>query len=97
GRTDRAVEEFQHGIALAEAIGENRVLALLNTLLAIVQAKQGHYDEALRIATTNLERAASIGLLYTHFEALRGLADVQFQRAQSGLYEGALDEAERVC
>jgi tetratricopeptide (TPR) repeat protein len=97
GQTDRAVEEFQHGIALAEAIGENRVLALLNALLAIVEAERGKYDDALRIATTNLEHAAAIGLLYTHFEALRGLAEVHFRRAQSGLYEGALAEAERVC
>lgn len=97
GETERAAEEFQQGIALAEAIGENRVLALHNAMLAIVQAKLGHYDQALRTATTNLAHAVSIGLLYTHFEALRCLADVRFQRAQSGMYEGELDEAERLC
>jgi tetratricopeptide (TPR) repeat protein len=97
GRTDRAFEEFQHGIALAEAIGENRVLVLHKAMFAIVQAKLGQYDQALKTATTNLAQAAAIGLLYTHFEALRGLADVHFKRALSGMYEGELDEAERVC
>ncbi|HEY2961238.1 MAG TPA: protein kinase [Pyrinomonadaceae bacterium] len=97
GRTERAVEEFEHGIALAETIGEKRVLSLLNANLAIVQARLGQYDKALQTARTNLESAASIGLLYTHFESLRGLADVYFQRALSGGYEGELEDAERVC
>jgi tetratricopeptide (TPR) repeat protein len=97
GDTQRAIREFEHGIELGESIGEKRVLALLNTNLAIAQAKMGQFDKALQIATTNLERAAAIGLLYTHFEALRGLADVHFKRAQSGMFEGALDEAEDFC
>jgi tetratricopeptide (TPR) repeat protein len=111
-RVERAVEEFQRGAALAETIGEKRVLVLLNTGLAIALATLGDFDKALRTATANLESAASIGLLYTHFEALRGLAEVHFRRAQSGRddggrdisgrdeagsYEGAIDEAERVC
>jgi len=96
-RVERAVEEYQRGVALAETIGEKRVLALLNACLAIALAKLGEYDKALRTAKANLESAASIGLLYTHFEALRGLAEVHFRRAQSGKYEGALEEAERVC
>jgi tetratricopeptide (TPR) repeat protein len=94
---ERAVDEFQRGVALAETIGEKRVLALLNASLAIALAKFGDYDKALQTATTNLASAASIGLLYTNFEALRGLAEVHFRRAQSGKYEGALDEAERLC
>ena len=73
------------------------MLALLNANLAIAQAKLGQYDQALQTATTNLERAAAIGLLYTHFEALRGLADVRYKRALSGMYEGELDQAEDVC
>jgi tetratricopeptide (TPR) repeat protein len=97
GRPEQAVDEYQHGVALAELLGEKRVLALLNAGLATAQAELGQYDKALQTATTNLEAAASIGLLYTHFEALRGLAQVHFRRAQSGLFEGALDEAERVC
>jgi tetratricopeptide (TPR) repeat protein len=96
-RVERAVEEFQSGAALADMIGEKRVLVLLNAGLAIALAKLGDYDQALEIATTNLESAVAIGLLYTHFEALRGLAEVHFRRAQSGMFEGALDEAERVC
>ena len=97
GETERAVQEFEHGIELGESIGEKRVLALLNANLAIAQAKLGQYDKALQIATTNLEHAAAIGLLYTHFEALRGLADVRFKRALSGMFEGELDQAEDVC
>ena len=97
GRTERALAEYEHGIALAETIGEKRVLCLLNASLAIVQARLGQHDKALQTAQTNLESAASIGLLYTHFEALRGLADVHFQRARSGGNEGALDRAEDVC
>lgn len=94
---EQAAKEFQNGIALADAIGEKRVLSLLNAHLAITQAKMGQYEKALQTANTNLERAASIGLLYTHFESLRCLADVRFQRALSGVYGGELDEAERVC
>jgi tetratricopeptide (TPR) repeat protein len=97
GETERAIEEFEHGVALGESIGEKRVLSLLNANLAIAQAKLGQYDKALQTATANLERAAAIGLLYTHFEALRGVADVHFKRASSGMYEGALDQAEDVC
>ncbi|HSD45483.1 MAG TPA: protein kinase, partial [Pyrinomonadaceae bacterium] len=97
GDTERAIREFEHGIELGESIGEKRVLALLNTNLAIAQAKSGQFDKASQTATTNLEHAAAIGLLYTHFEALRGLADVHFQRALSGMYEGALDQAADVC
>jgi tetratricopeptide (TPR) repeat protein len=96
-QVERAVDEYQHGVALAESIGEKRVLSLLSANLAIGQARLGHYDKALQTATTTLECAASIGLLYTHFESLRGLADVHFRRAQSGMFAGALDEAERVC
>ena len=94
---ERAAAEFQHGIELGEAIGEKRALALLNANLAVVQAKLGQYDKALQTATTNLTNAAAIGLLYTHFEALRGVAAVHYERALSGEYEGELEEAERVC
>jgi tetratricopeptide (TPR) repeat protein len=94
---ERALDEFQHGAALAETIGEGRVLALLNATLSISLATLGEYEKALQTATTNLESAASIGLLYTHFEALRGLAEVHFRCAQSGMYPGALEEADRIC
>lgn len=94
---ERAADEFQHGIDLGEAVGEKRALVLLNGNLAIVRAKLGQYDEALQTATTNLKNAAAIGLLYTHFEALRALAEIYYVRAQSGAYAGELAEAERVC
>ena len=97
GQPERAVQEYQAGIALSEAIGEKRALALLNANLAITEATLGQYDHALKTATTNLERAVSIGLLYTHFEALRALAEVHYRRSLSKAYEGALEEAERVC
>jgi tetratricopeptide (TPR) repeat protein len=95
-RVEGAVDEYRHGVTLAELIGEQRVLVLLNANLAISMAKLGQHDEALQIALLNRDRAASIGLLYTHFESLRGLAHVHYQRAQSGI-AGALDEADRVC
>ena len=94
---DRAVEEYQRGVALAEIIGEKRVLVLLNTNLSIALAKLGEYDKALETASRNVGSAVAIGLLYTHFEALRSLAEVHFRRAQSGLFPGALEDAERVC
>jgi tetratricopeptide (TPR) repeat protein len=96
-RVEQAVEEYERGIALGEMIGEKRVLALLNATLAISLATLGEYKKALDTATTNLESAVAIGLLYTHFEALRGLAEVHFRCAQSGKFDGALEEAERVC
>ena len=97
GQSERATEELRAGIALAEAIGEKRVLSLLNASLAITLASLGQYDKALENATANLDRATSISLLYSHFEALRSLAYVHYRRGLSGTYEGELDEAERVC
>ncbi len=97
GELERAAEEFQHGIDLSEAIGEKRALVLLNGNLSTVRASQGQYDKALQTAKANLTNAAAIGLLYTHFEALRCVADVHYKRALSGVYEGELDEAERFC
>ena len=89
GQVDQAEQEFLDGIMLAESIGENRVLSLLRPSLAITQAIQGHYDKALQTASANLERS-SPRLIYTHFEALRALAEVHLRRAE-------LDDAERFC
>src|SRR5215217_3919561 len=47
GQIERAEQEFADGIALAEAIGENRVSCLMRSSLAIAQAMQGRLDEAL--------------------------------------------------
>jgi ATP/maltotriose-dependent transcriptional regulator MalT len=89
GELERAEQELLDGIAIAEAIGERRVLALLRPSLAIVQVMQGRKDEALQTASSNLEQS-SASLLYTHFEALRALAEVRLRRDE-------LAEAEDVC
>ena len=88
-RLERAEQEFLDGLAIAEAIGERRLLSLLRPNLAIAQVKQGRKDEALQTALTSLEQS-SPSLLYTHFEALRCLAEVRFRRDE-------LVEAEEVC
>jgi tetratricopeptide (TPR) repeat protein len=88
-QTQRAEKEFLDGIALAEAIGENRALSLLRPNLAVAQAAQGRFDEALQTASTSLQRS-SRNLHYSHFEALRCLATVRFRRNE-------LNEAERLC
>ena len=89
GQIDRAEKEFLDGIALAEAIGENRALNLLRSSLAVVQAKLGRHDEALKTATDSLARS-SPNLVYTYFESLRCTAEVHRLRNE-------LDEAERIC
>jgi tetratricopeptide (TPR) repeat protein len=89
GQIERAEQEFLAGIALGESIGENRVLSLLRPNLAVAQAMQGRHNEALRTVTTNLQ-LSSPTLNYSHFEALRCLAEVRFRRNE-------LDEAERLC
>lgn len=50
---------------------------------------QGRYDEALQNLTTNLQLSAP-NLMYSHFEVLRCLAQVRFERKE-------FEEAERVC
>ncbi|HKG96634.1 MAG TPA: AAA family ATPase, partial [Pyrinomonadaceae bacterium] len=79
GQFERSEQEFADGIALAEAIGENRVVCLLRASLAVAQVMQGRHDEALNTASTNLEHV-SPSLLYSHFEAIRCLAQVRFCR-----------------
>lgn len=86
---DLAEQELVDGIAVAELIGENRAWLLLKINLAVVQAMQGRYDEALQNATTNLQRS-STNLTFSHFEALRCLAEVRFLRNE-------IEEAARVC
>ena len=89
GQIDRAEEELLAGIALTEAIGENRALSLFRPVLAVAQSMLGRHDEALRTATATLE-ASSTRLIYNHIEALRCLALVHFRRNE-------LDEALRIC
>jgi tetratricopeptide (TPR) repeat protein len=86
---EKAEQELLDGLTLAEAIGERRALALMRSSLAIVQVMQGRRDEALQTAQANLEQS-SANQLYTHFEALRCLAEVRFRRDEH-------EEAEEVC
>ena len=89
GEAQRAEKEILDGISLAESIGENRALALFGPILAVTQAMLGRYDQALQTATTYLQRSSPT-LIYSHFEALRCLAEVRVRRNE-------FDEAERVC
>jgi tetratricopeptide (TPR) repeat protein len=89
GQTEQAEQEFLAGIALAEAIGEDRVLTLLSANLAVVQSQLGRNDEALITASDNLKRS-SPNLLYTHFESLRCMAEVHLRRNE-------LEDAEKFC
>ena len=89
GQTEQAENEFFSGITLAESIGEDRALLQLRANLAVVQAKLGRYDEALKTATDNLQRS-SPSLLYTHFDSLRCVAEVRFRRNE-------FEKAEKVC
>ena len=65
------------------------MLSLLRPTLAVAQAIQGRFDEALKTAAENLQHS-SPSLLYSHFEALRCFAEVRLRRAE-------LDEAEQLC
>ena len=89
GQNELAEQEFHAGIKLAEAIGENRALLLLQANLSVVLAALGRHDEALKHAQDNLQRS-SPSLLYSHFEALRCLAKVLLRRNE-------LEEAEAFC
>jgi tetratricopeptide (TPR) repeat protein len=89
GQTEQAELEFLAGMALAESIGENRVWRLMGSNLAVVQAALGRPGEALRTASEHFAHS-SPRLLYSHFEALRCMAEVRFRR-------GEVDEAEQLC
>src|SRR5262249_14000095 len=102
GDHERAEIEFTQGIALAEAVGERRVAALLRANYAALQAEQGaNYshdsvvgrallDNALQTARSNFQTEGGSSLLYSRFESHRCLALVHFRRDE-------LDEAERLC
>ena len=89
GEIERAEQELLDGIAIAEAVGERRVLGLMRPSLGVVQVMQGRRDQALQTALANVEQS-SASLLYTHFEALRCLAEVRYRRDE-------FVEAEEVC
>jgi ATP/maltotriose-dependent transcriptional regulator MalT len=89
GQIDQAEQELLAGMTLAESIKENRALSLFRPVLAVAQAMQGRLDEALQTASASLQDS-STSLIYSHFEALRCLAEVHFRRNE-------LDEAQRIC
>jgi tetratricopeptide (TPR) repeat protein/tRNA A37 threonylcarbamoyladenosine biosynthesis protein TsaE len=98
-RLNEAEREFVDGVALAEAIGEQRVKGLLKASLAVLRAQFGQFDEAFKLAQENLA-VTSASLIYNRFEALRCLAFVHYLRALSGRFEDSandLNEAERLC
>jgi tetratricopeptide (TPR) repeat protein len=82
--------EFREGMALAEAIGEQRLLGLLKGNLAILLADTGRFDEAFKTARENYQNGETLGLLYSRTEGRRCLAHVHFRH-------GELDEALRLC
>ena len=77
-------------MALAESIGEQRLTLLLKGNLAILLADLGRFDEALKTARENYDRAEALGLLYSRTEGRRCLAHVYFKH-------GELDETLRLC
>jgi tetratricopeptide (TPR) repeat protein len=103
-RLAEAERQFVDGLALAEAIGEKRVMGFLKSSLAVLRARFGQFDEAMELAKENFAVTPS-SLIYSRFEALRCLASVYYQRALSrpsggeGRGDGGddLDEAERLC
>ena len=94
--------EYTEGIALAEMIGERRVLLLLKADYAVLLAANGArlgretgegrklLDEALDTAQQTLQASDVPGLFYMKFESLRCLALVYIHR-------GELDKAEATC
>src|SRR5262249_3336595 len=102
GDWERSEHEYLEGIALAETIGERRVLLLLKAdyavLLAAKGAKLGRdneegrrlLDEALKTAKLALEASDEPGLFYMRFESFRCLIHVH-------IYRDEMDEAETEC
>src|SRR5882724_780329 len=95
GQLEKAEQELVDGITLAESVGEHRVTSLMKPNLGVLLAACGRYDEALKTASDNLAQTESSSLLYSHFEALRCLAEVRLRRAFAGVSESKLDSANR--
>jgi tetratricopeptide (TPR) repeat protein len=98
----RSEREYVDGIALAEAIGEKRVVMLMRGHYAVLLAEQGAsaggdsvdgrrlLDAALETAQQNHEEAEASGLFYMRSDGRRCLALVRRLR-------GELEEAEQMC
>ncbi len=89
---ERAEREFVDGIALGEAIGEVRLIALLKGNYAVFLSQRGgdSLDQALELALENFEQCEALGLIYTRAEAHRTTARVRLAR-------GEFAEAIRLC
>jgi tetratricopeptide (TPR) repeat protein len=102
GDLGRSEREYTEGVALAESIGERRVLLLLKADYAVLLAAKGAQlgsdtvegrqllDTALETAQQTLAASDAPGLFYMHFESLRCLIHVQ-------IYRGELEDAEATC
>jgi tetratricopeptide (TPR) repeat protein len=90
GQPEPAEQEFREGMALAEAIGEQRLRLLLKGNLAIVLADLGRFDEAFKEAQENYDAGEALGLLYSQAEGRRCLAHVYFRK-------GDYSETLRLC
>ena len=104
GRFEEAERTFSEGVALAEAIGENRVKGLLLSSAAFLHSLLGQFEKAFELAKESLALAPQT-LFYNRFEALRCSAAVYYHRAVSvGLdqisnseVEQDLNEAGNLC
>jgi tetratricopeptide (TPR) repeat protein len=90
GDLGSAERESVDGIALAQSVGERRLVTLLIGNLAVIQADLGRLDQALETGRENFDGAEALGLPFSRTEARRCLAHVRFRR-------GELAEALRLC
>src|ERR1700752_39281 len=97
GHLAEAEHSFEEGFALAESIGETHVKWLHRPNLALLKARLGRFEDALKLVQEN-EKEVPASLIYSRFEALRCFAAVHYYRALSGLFDdNDLLEAERWC
>jgi tetratricopeptide (TPR) repeat protein len=80
GQPEAAEREFRGGMALATAIGEQRLTLLLKGNFANLLADLGRFDEAFKEAHENHAAAETLGLLYSRSEGRRCLAHVHFRK-----------------
>jgi serine/threonine protein kinase/tetratricopeptide (TPR) repeat protein len=82
GQPEPAEQEFREGMALAEAIGEQRLRLLIKGNFATLLADLGRFDEAFKEAHENYDAAETLGLLYSRAEGRRCLAHVHFRKGE---------------
>ena len=84
GELAEAEREAIKGIALATAIGESRLAALLITSHALVLSDLGRVEDAMKQASDGMKLAEALDLLYIRTEAHRALAHVHRARGELG-------------